>query len=38
MRRRESECDVHKVLLLGSGGSEKSQLTLQFMYGEVSQK
>ena len=34
--RDSSEYDVHKVVLFGSGDAGKSQLTLRFMYSEVS--
>jgi len=35
MSKGSSKSQVHKVIMVGSGGVGKSALTLQFMYDEV---
>lgn len=33
-KQQQQQADLHKVIMVGSGGVGKSALTLQFMYGE----
>lgn len=33
-KQKDSQLNVHKVIMVGSGGVGKSALTLQFMYGD----
>lgn len=34
-KTKQQQTDIHKVIMVGSGGVGKSALTLQFMYDEV---